>query len=276
MRLPIPLLARILAQILVLAVVSNTAAGSDWHAEENVEPPAASTLSYVGEARRLDGGELLYREFHQLTLAGADPHSADGMNNTSRPLTRHVEYRAPDGTLIARKINDYRDSPLLPDFTLEDDRRGYREQLTVRDGELTMAFAEGGSAESVKRFRRLPELAVADAGFDELVRSQWPRLLLGRSLTFEFASVARQDFIAFEVQKKSESADRLTLAMSLASPWLTWLLDDIELEYDKNTRRLLVYRGLTNITDASGAYYSAEIRYQYPDYSSSIQNSAAQ
>jgi hypothetical protein len=52
--------------------------------------------------------------------------------------------------------------------------------------------------------------------------------------------------------------------MRLKSRWIAWLLDPVFLSYDIKSKRLLTYRGLTNIRTIDGDGIKAEIRYTYP------------
>lgn len=214
---------------------------------------SAVTQSYYGEAKDISSGKLLYREFHTLEYQ-------DGL-----PVKRTVDYKDPEGQLIAEKTNIYADNPLTPSFNLIEPDSGYREALSMMGNNLQMIRQQPG--EPVQRERlSLPDgLLVVDAGFDEFIRSHWATLLAGNDLTFYFASVARFDLIRFRVERVDNSdATTVVIRMRLASRLLAWLLDPIELEYDAESRRLLSYRGLTNIRSANGDNYIADITYFYP------------
>lgn len=214
---------------------------------------SAATQSYYGEAEDLVTGKLLYREYHTVQYEGGIP------------VKRTVDYKNPQGELIAEKINIYADNPLTPSFNLIEPDTGYREALSMMGDQLQMILQQPGEPVQRDRLTLPDDLLVVDAGFDELIRSHWETLVAGDDLTFYFASVARFDLIRFRVERVSNSDQgKVVIRMQLASRLLAWLLDPIQLEYDAESRRLLSYRGLTNIRSASGDNYIASITYFYP------------
>ena len=72
-----------------------------------------SVLSYRGDAFSLEGGELLYTEYHELT-------TKDG-----RPVARETRYQTPNTEEFAQKQNQYGENPATPNFNLNDTRYDY-------------------------------------------------------------------------------------------------------------------------------------------------------
>jgi hypothetical protein len=218
-----------------------------------VSATTTSVLEYTGTARDInDSNRVLYRESHRLTL------------QNQRPVSREVEYHDANGRLLATKTNRYGDNAAIPEFTLTDARKEYREQAVFQGDELTLSLTEQGNS-SRKTFRELPDDLIIDAGFDDFVRQHWPALINGERVDFHFASAARQDLIRFRLEPQASDNNELVLSMRLSSRLLAWLLDPIELTYDKTSQRLLRYKGLTNIQDDTGTTFKAMIDYQYHD-----------
>lgn len=215
---------------------------------------AVETLNYVGYAYDLKNPKkLLYREEHKLQMLN------------SKPCSRTVKYFSADDELIATKENQYYQNAAAPSFHLQDLRSNYREQAHYNnDGSLELSVQEGAAAKiQSKRINDLPEDLIVDAGFDEFVRRHWLELETGKSLSFSFASAARLDLIDFRLQQKNIDKDNLVLSMRLNSRLIAWLLDPIELTYNRQTKRLMRYRGLSNIQDDEGNTYSTDIRYHF-------------
>ena len=225
------------------------------HAEKTDNSDNTDAIVYHGEAYALDDPTtLIYREEHQLQLRNGLPYQ------------REVNYFDAEGKKIAQKENRYFNNAAAPDFRLHDLRNNYREQALYNDdGSLTLSLQESDGQEWQKsRIKNLPDNLIIDAGFDEFVRRHWQALLAGDQVNFSFASAARQDLVSFRLQKTSANEQQLVLSMRLQSRLLSWLLDPIELTYERPTQRLLRYRGLSNILDEQGNSYKADIRYQYP------------
>jgi hypothetical protein len=86
----------------------------------------------------------------------------------------------------------------------------------------------------------------------------------GDTINFSFAVPSRLEWIDFRLIPLAQKDGTLTVEMRLKSRWIAWLLDPVFLSYDIKSKRLLTYRGLTNIRTIDGDGIKAEIRYEYP------------
>lgn len=237
-----------IVRVLIVTLVFFSGAALAMNAAENHD-----VLEYQGIARDLENPErVLYTEYHRLQL------------NNGKPVSREVEYRAPDGRLLASKSNRYGDNPATPEFVLQDARKAYRESARFEKNALVLSL-EAQNQRAEKTFRDVPDNLIIDAGFDDFVRKHWDRLSNGKRVKFHFASAVRQDLIEFRLEPQRSNEQEVVLSMRLSSRLLAWLLDPIELTYDRNTQRLLRYRGLTNIQDDSGTTFKADIEYRYSE-----------
>jgi hypothetical protein len=77
--------------------------------------------------------------------------------------------------------------------------------------------------------------------------------------------------VQFRVRKTGETTidgqAASVIRLSLASP-LGWFLPDIDVTYRRSDRRLMRYRGVTNIRDGTGEVISAQIDFADADRSS--------
>jgi len=244
---PIAPLARLSA--VGLALCAFTAAALEPAAQLNAEDDAP-LLGYRGEARALEGGELLYTEEH-LLRGGLDA-----------PSQRLVIYRCADGTAFARKRVDYAPAALAPNFALRDARLGYREGLR-REGERLFAFAGDSNASRERPIESIPEL-VADSGFDRLVRQRWEALQAGRELEIAFLVPSRGRALDFRMRKtaslKVEGASASRFELSLGG-LLGLFAPSIEVVYRDADRWLLSFSGLTNIRAALDENLKARIEF---------------
>jgi hypothetical protein len=221
-----------------------------------VAPSAQADMhTFTGYARSLDTGELLYVESHAVTGAG------------SAQEKRVVLYRcSADSSPFARKLLDYGTARTAPAFDFDDARSGFAEGLK-RDSRGLTVFARAG-AQAELRAEPLEAAAqlVADAGFDEFVRQRWDSLERGVVSKVPFVVPSLQESVNFRVRKVDETNIGGDVAsvirLSLAGP-LGWFVPDIDVSYRKHDRRLLRYRGTTNIRDASGELLKAQI--DFPD-----------
>ncbi len=222
-------------------------------------------LAFVGHARSLDSGQLLYVERH---FVSRDPVGEE---------RRLVVYQCATGAApFARKELVFGADRNAPTFTLVDARSGVFEGL-AREGGGWRVFVRGPQDVNTRSAMLGPRGPrgpfVADAGFDEFVRGNWEPLAVGTALEVPFLVPSRLGTLPFRVRKVR--ADRVAdepmsvFRLSLAGP-LGWILPDIEVSYRDRDRRLMRYRGLTNIRDASGAMVEAEI--EFPDVEADASN----
>ena len=196
---------------------------------------ALEDADVVGEARAIASGDLLYRELHDC--------SEDGRYCK-------VSYQNPQGQLIAHKKLDYSNSLQAPALQVKDLRLGTEFRL------------EGGMA---------PDLVV-DAGFDNFVRERWVDLASGGVVRFPFVVVGRNKPLKMKAGLDEDRAcaeERVCLAVTLDGWLLAALVDPIQLVYD-NDRRLLQFRGISNIRDENGGSQKVEINYTYRNQGPSV------
>jgi hypothetical protein len=143
-----------------------------------------------------------------------------------------------------------------------------------RDAAGLTVFARGGAHAPVRTQALTPTgTLVVDAGFDEFVREQWDSLEQGAAIRVPFLVPSLLETIHFRIRKTAEvpieGEAASVIRLSLAGP-LGWFLPDIDVSYRKRDRRLMRYRGLTNIRDAGGVLLAAQI-----DFPESAQNASA-
>jgi hypothetical protein len=212
--------------------------------------------SFIGYARSLDTGELLYTETHLIS------HDPAGIER------RVVLYRCARGAApFARKELMYDADRAAPTFSFADARSGFIEGL-ARAPTGWRVFTRGPKDVTTRAaVLASPGMFVADAGFDEFVRGRWDELARGIALDVPFLVPSRLATMPFRVRKlrderiggEAASVFRLSLAGALG-----WFLPDIDVSYRDRDRRLARYRGLTNIRDASGVLLEAEIDFPEP------------
>ena len=194
-----------------------------------------------GKAWNTDKTRLLYTESHWTTYAG------------DAPKERTVLYRCADGTPFARKEISYAGTPLAPGFSFKDVRFDYDEGLRWQNGQAQLWFKRAGQSKQgvIPNSRKL----VADAGFDVFVRSRWQDLARTGSQPLEFAVPSRLTSYPFTLARTggtsylSEPAQTYKLGLD---GWLGLVAPDVELTYGAASKRLLRFKGMSNILDNQG------------------------
>lgn len=209
----------------------------------------AETTEFVGIAYQLDGDQRLYEEHHRLTL------------NQGQPESEVVRYLSPNGQLVAEKRMRYRELA-RPGYRIELRRDGRSESVRPDDDGVAVDSRDSG------RLAWPQQAAVIDGGFHYFVLQHFDALVAGDSLDFQFLTPSRLSWTPLNIKATSVSEQRLELRLSLQNPVLRWLVDPIELSYSRPERRLLEYRGLTNLPNGEEGNYRARIEYRYAEEAS--------
>jgi hypothetical protein len=198
-----------------------------------VAQPAFAAETWIGDATPTDGGAPPYREIHYLL---------DG--------ERLVVYSCPDGRPFARKTISEGGDAQAPDFSMLDARWGYREGVRG-NGKAREIFVQRAPDQPEKSAPLdLPADGVIDAGFDTYARLHWDALARGDSLRFKFLVPSKRTFYAFDLSRVDADSDATHLTLRLAlGTWYAFLAPHIDVTYDRHTRRLLRFAGMSNIRD---------------------------
>lgn len=218
-------------------------------------PAAAAVEHYVGEARARDGGRLLYSESHWIKpLEGGGQH-------------RLVLYRCPDGKAFARKMVNVGSDAQAPDFELDDGRTGYREGVRGDGTRRTVYYRAAHDEGERSAPLSVGADTVIDAGFDAFVRQHWDALLARHAIHIDMLVPSRLRTVNFRVvdhgREPVDGREVQRFRVRLDA-WYGFALPHIDVGYDAATRRLLDYRGLSNIRDIDGR--NLNVRIDFPPH----------
>ncbi|MBL7959807.1 hypothetical protein JNL27_06155 [bacterium] len=184
-----------------------------------------------------------------------------------RPGIWNFTYKNAQGeTIVKRHVNFERD-PIKPDFRLDDLRTGYAEGAEVT-GSMIRVFT-GGSPDDPyqEKILSVPEPAIIDAGFNFLVEKNWVKLMKGELLTFNFVAPSQLDYFSFRVYKKRDIVHQnrpaVMLHMDIDNFFLRLFVEAIHLTYDTESRKLVVYDGISNIYNDDGKSHKVRMEFNY-------------
>lgn len=211
--------------------------------------PAHASGTDEGKAYRLDDGALAYREVHMLYDSGGDP-------------ARLVLYRCPDGSAFARKVVVERAGAATPDFNFIDGRSGYREGVRTKNGKREVYWQKSTTAVEKNKLLDVPAGAVVDAGFDAMVRAQWPRLATKDGIAAQFLLPSALRFLRVSIQRVKGAPDAgVTHLRMQLDTWYGFAVPDTELDYSTSDHRLLRFKGIGNIRDDHGRNQAVRIEF---------------
>ena len=205
---------------------------------------------FTGVARGTDGA-VLYREEHEVRRDG------------DRLVAARTVYRDAADRTIAILRTDFASDPHAPSYLFEDLRGGAIEAVRRAGAELELRAGD--------RARRIPpptdpaRVLVAGQGLDRLVRARLAELARGTRLEVAYAIPARLDTYDMRVRALGVSAGPTVRLRAEFSSWVLRLLaPHLDVDYDRDTRRLLRYRGPSNLSFDGGENPVVEITYAYP------------
>jgi hypothetical protein len=220
-------------------------------AQEAVATPTLDTIERFEGVARSDDGKLVYRERHEVHYAGQVPVES---------VTR---YFGPSGTKIAELRSDYRSDPYAPRYV-----------FTGADGRTREAAGRVANGVRLQHLRESKIVARGDSGsarvvlgqgLHQLVRASIAALAAGKQLVVSFGMPARLDFYEFRIQRTATPRPNVVrLEIEINDWFLRMFAPSLQVDYDTTTRRLLSYRGVSNLPGPDGEPQQVSIRYVYP------------
>lgn len=208
--------------------------------------------SFYGYAYDLASGKYLYTEVHHPVIEGG------------KEVASTIRYFAPDGKEVGKKTLDYRADAYVPKFRFDLPGEGYAEAITANGETIDMLKISGKGKEKHKSIER-EGFTAADSGFNHAVQDNLAKLVKGETVNFKFAVAGQLDSYRFKVSKVGTGTFEGKPAVKLlvqADSLLRFVAPDLNLLYDPDSKRLLEYKGVSNIHDpATGKAYNARIVY---------------
>jgi hypothetical protein len=211
----------------------------------------------VGYAYAQDSGELIYTETH------------NEIREEGRIISDTVTYHDAKGKLFAVKNVDYSPNPLAPDFHLENSLTGHTESGKNRGEQYQVKFSESDQVDIESKTLPLPEDAVADAGFDELIISRWEDIVAGKPVTRKFlipGLLSFYDFRIYQAEVQMNDGERSRVIHVEPDNFFYRLLGGTtRLVYAYDEPRLKVFQGVSNMRDAEGDNLQVKIVFPVKD-----------
>lgn len=214
-----------------------------------------NSFSFIGVAKDVKSNAILYKESHEVLL------------NTDNDYARtSVYYADEEGNVFAKKSLDFTHDLLAPSVYFKDTRVGTSVEVESNATGLKVKY-ESTNDQAKAMIEAVP-MMVVDAGFDQMMLKHWDALVSEEPLEFEFLAPTRAELIGFTLTPLSQDETVIRFRLAPSNFVLRLLVDPIKLTYNKTTKRILTYEGLTNIEEVkegepTGDYYIARIDYQY-------------
>lgn len=225
-------------------------------------PPDDNQLWAIGTAWSPDKSQMLYQEFHFA-------------ENPELDLPTRVQYRNPDGSLIAEKSMDYTSSLTAPAISQIDYRNTARINTEfvpdARSTQVRVGFQAHDSNQYREEVMSYRDTMVVDAGFDPFIRNNWQQMVSGRAVSAHFLVPSRLDTVRVNLsQTNSNNCNGVDVDMHcfVIRPAgllrvVGFLVDPIYIGYEQGSQRLMMFNGLSNLRDDAGEPRNVLITYEY-------------
>jgi len=183
-----------------------------------------------------------------------------------RPQRNETRYRDAKGDEIAVLKSNFTTHPYVPSYSFEDRRFG-RQDGTFVDGNWVKIYGRADQNAPVQQDQiRLENDMVTGQGLHVYLRDHLDELAEGdaiRQVRF-LVPLEGRDFV-FRIRRLNAPGAPDVAAFNIeADSWLLRLFaPTLEVRYDRATRRLLSYRGASNLLGAGRNVQNVTITYRY-------------
>jgi len=222
--------------MLVLALYSNVSAEDVTRVE-----------TYWGVARN-DAGKVVYREKHTT-------YHRDG-----RILRSVTDYIGPDGSVIAVMDSNYERSLAMPTYAFKDHRRGYEEGLRYHEGAYYIYNRDPKLGEKEVRLEDT-ENVYSCQGWHYYVVNNLEVLEKNESVVLNLIFPQKLRAYPFRIERTGSSGETLDVKVRFANRLVSWFVPHLDLVYERESRKLLEFQGVSNIFDENDELQEVTITY---------------
>lgn len=198
-----------------------------------------SLTHYYGKAYDLKSNDLLY----------VDEYKEYITDNGS--LAAQVTYRYPNGDIIATKNVVYKHQLSSPGFEFHNQITGVLASVSANTSNITISYRPSFNDEFKMKTIDSEDNLVIDAGFHYFIQQHWTPLIQGITVPINYVSPSKQSIVALQAKKIGtelwENKETVLFSLEVRSPILRIFVDNIVVRYDIRSKRLLTYKGLSNI-----------------------------
>jgi len=214
----------------------------------------ARTDEFQGTAR--SGGKVVYIEKHRLEL-----------DASGKLLTAKTRYESPDGKPIAELESDFTRSLMVPDHVMRDLRTGGEEGLRREGAALILFDRVKGKDERTRTLTSKDaeqRILVGCQGLNYYVLNNLDSFSGETVVPLRFLIPGKLDYYDFDM-REVESPDKnlAEFEIKIRNWFLKLFAPSLRVRYDRATKRIVWYEGISNLLSDSGSNQKVEIEYRY-------------
>lgn len=214
---------------------------------------SSRTEAFVGEARK-ESGELFYTENHKITYLN------------DRPTKIETIYKSEDGKKKGRLVSDLAFDPYCPPHQFKDIEANRSSSVEYIVGKSQVRVKNDKPGRSLEeRVLTIDDLKVCAQGAFFFMQDNLPVFLNDDIRTLRFVVPPKLTHYGFRIRKINEDPDKdqITLRIEIDN-WLFRLFaPSIEADINTKNRRLMQYRGASNLMGPGDKPVNVTIDYKY-------------
>lgn len=205
-----------------------------------------------GTATDLKTGEFRYSERHSISR---------GEDNLTKMI--RADYLTKDGKVFASMTSDFTEDSFLPEIKFQDSRFSISENQVYdrKQKKLILSKTEKNGEPQRKELIVIDNM-VSGQGFNNFLLANFDSLEK-KAIQFNFVVLSNMDFYRFEIGLgKSGNIDERAFVLGPGNFLFRMFFHPIEVAYDVKSKRLLRYKGLSNILSDAGKSQEVLITYK--------------
>jgi hypothetical protein len=215
---------------------------------------AQQVVEFKGIAKMKN--DILYVEKHKLQL------DKDG-----KILTADTSYESSDGKLLAKMSSDFSTSLTAPAHFIENLTDGNRHGIRYENSELVLFNQDKDKKEEIKKVSQKSKdiKFVGCQGLNYFILQNLEDVISKKKIKVRFLIPGLLDYYDFELEyKKQDESGTVDFELHADSFFIRLFAPTFYLTYNKNTKRLISFDGLSNIKDPkSNKLQVVKISYEY-------------
>jgi hypothetical protein len=223
-----------------------------------------TTVSALADVQRIYGravnadGDLVYLEEHIISY-----------ENDRIAALKTIFYDA-DFKKIGEQASDFYHGPQFGSYEFKDERLRYHDGASVMSNRILIYCKETPQADTQKKYLQRESDQIVGQGFHQFILTNLDALVRGDVISAKLVLPAQMDQFDIRISKSKLEKDRLRIRIELDNWFLRLFTPNVEADYDLDTRRLLLYRGVSMIADESGKNVPVTVSYDYSQQSSMV------
>lgn len=211
----------------------------------------AETIQYRGEAKTKS--KIVYTEDHTVTV------------ENNKTIKAETVYKDPQGNILAKFSNDFTKSIHIPENTMQDIKNKSKHGIRY-SGETPIMFNQDRDDKEKTKEILLEEyknqLVVGGQGLHYYFIAHFEEVIKKKNLKLRFMIPGKLDSYDFYLKVKRVETEKVYIEVEIDSWLLKLFAPKLEMIYEIKTKRLLKYKGLSNIQMDSKPM-NVEINYRY-------------